>query len=275
VCAASVPETQWWNTSPTHPGRAIGLGLLWTGGYLTSKGAQVLYCPSNQSTKLIKEQRIDKIVRYDTDEPLWTSNGLVTRSDNDKYGDPGDWSNYSCYNRSMAITGAYCRVYLNYTVRLNSAEMTWTGMYRPENTEVWSFFRNGAMKLEEIGKAGIVSDSIDQFLGSDRDVVVGGRRVPPSQEDYDKARPYAVLNHDNAWNILFSDGAVKTYSDGSRNLFRSMVDGWCFVHWGGDDPGECWVTGLGYLGAMGPLNKFTLGEKHVWRPYFDTAYEQD
>ena len=37
---------QVWHSSAAHPAKAIGLGRLWSGGYLTKKGAQLFYCPS-------------------------------------------------------------------------------------------------------------------------------------------------------------------------------------------------------------------------------------
>jgi len=63
-----------------------GLGLLFSGGYLTQQGATVLYCPSKQpptkdwlgvsaglSAKINKS--FEDVMSQDTGAPFWTSNG--------------------------------------------------------------------------------------------------------------------------------------------------------------------------------------------------------
>ena len=83
MCANPV----WWDISPTKPAIATGLGLLWSGGYLTSKGAQIMYCPSMHSGQPMQEDRRAYAITYDMDEPFWTSNGNVFRSNNNNVGD--------------------------------------------------------------------------------------------------------------------------------------------------------------------------------------------
>jgi len=93
-------ESQTWNTTKSTPGRPIGLGLLFAGGYLTSRGAQILYCPSNNSGRKIRELYLSHQFHYDADEPFWTSHGLVVISDNDGFGDKKKKYRYNSYSNS-------------------------------------------------------------------------------------------------------------------------------------------------------------------------------
>ena len=68
--------------------------------------------------------------------------------------------------------------------------------------------------------------------------------------------PYYWSNHDAAYNVLFSDGSVKTFSDAGRSIYKYFV-----------------TEKL----AGTPGMKATVQDTHraVWEQYFDPLYAQD
>ena len=98
-------------TFPTGSGGGIpsGLGLLFTGGYLTQKGASVLDCPSmtgypgkydealvagglSQNKAAAFNMTVKERVQYDPKEPLWTTAGRNRWSNGNMIGEMG-WDN--------------------------------------------------------------------------------------------------------------------------------------------------------------------------------------
>ena len=156
-------QSQHWQCSPMRPSRVISLGLLWAGGYMSKEAAAVFYCPSNDSVQEVKKGKYDQHQRYDADEPFWTSKGLVMRGDGDGVGDPGtDWNgarapnDHTCYNGTGPIKEAgTCNVLTNYSVRLMKKYCK-----RVQYDLSWSSVFPTALRLNEIGKAAILSDSI-------------------------------------------------------------------------------------------------------------------
>jgi len=290
---------QVWHSSPSSPSRAIGLGLIYSGGYLTSKGAQIMYCPSNNAPKKAKESRKDKYQRYDKDEPFWTSKGKVILGNRNGIGDPGTtfdpgvvpgggltWSMYQgCgmarlpgHNGSPSGSkpdfyyGAECHVMSNYTLRINKPYVTMVS--------VGTFMLPTAVKLEEAGGIGIVADSLNTFLGVARggtgsdtgaDALWSGAAHPAVNEQYNYARPWFITNHDSSWNILFTDGSVKTYGDGSGNIFRAIVYCWdqSEQSQGGHEALYLRDTLVSTPGGHVPT---TMLDRFVWTPYLDSGY---
>jgi len=82
-----------------------------------------------------------------------------------------------------------------------------------------------AIKIEELGKCALVADTLEMFLGTEPQDVFGTVR-PPAPQRYRMAENYLVRNHVNAWNVLFADGSVKTYVDGSQAVTHAVVDRW-------------------------------------------------
>jgi len=282
-------QPQRWLCTRSEPSRAVGIGLMLAGGYLTNKGAQILFCPSNNSARAAKELRTDKYMRYDVDEPFFTSHGKIKRGDNDGIGQrKTSYPIHSCYDGdpandksgyTVSLNSGLCEVLTNYSLRLLYEEARWwtdnSGMGRMEQTGV---------KLEEAGKVGVVSDNLDPWLSMNRyhptqTCVLPGpppagpasSGYPPQQIYYLQAAHWAVTNHDNSYNILFTDGAVKTYSDGGQSVFRSLVDLFAWVWWPGN------VANIQSVEARCRVygNKRKNLDDKVWRPYFDTAYQQD
>ena len=289
---ATSGQSQIWQASPSVPARPIGLGLLWSGGYLTSKGAQILYCPSNQGAKYVKELRRDKHQRYDSDEPFWTSAGKVVRADADGIGDtepdsgsPGwdtshsaYWPRNGCgtaaYGQPGAVDHSYCNVMLNYSIRFLREHITGVSPYGTGSSREWIVIFPTAIKLEEAGAIGVASDSLEPWLFQNRDNVAVSK--DPTYFTYGK---YLVTNHDSGHNILFTDGAVKTYGDSGKTVYHALVDAW---YESVRSQGEHEVLYLadydGTYSRNGTADAnpgTTVLDYFVWTPHFDNAYEAD
>jgi len=262
----TMAQPQYWQTSPARPARDVGLGHLWTAGYLTSKGAQIMYCPSNNSSRWIKEQRIDKKFRYDSDEPFWTSNGSVIRGDNDSIGEwtsGGIYGYEACYDGTSVLTRQYCFLLSNYSVRFPKVAMTIASKNRPNPPHgniathaIWPV----AFKLEEIGSIGIVADMTEPWLTQRRPWA--NAYTPTTTERHEEGNKRFVQNHDSAWQILFTDGAVKTFNDGSRGVFKEFCD--------------IWAVACPYNMEEESIRKAQYEEdQKIFAAYFDTAYRGD
>jgi len=267
----TVGQPQHWQCSPQKPSRAVNLGLLWTGGYTGKKGAELFYCPANESVSEVKQGKYDLHQRYDADEPFWTSKGLVMRGDRDGTGDPGtDWNgarapnDHSCYDGTRTIKEAgTCNVLTNYSVRLMKKFCK-----RVQYDLSWSSVFPAALKLEETGKAGILSDNLELWLGQARP------KMPLPPERYVHARRCLITNHDNAYNILFSDGHVRTFEDTSRQVFKNVMDHW-FDQYGG---GTAKWSSISLYVRNTPMGEgvravtWPIIDELVFKPILDKAY---
>jgi len=119
--------------------------------------------------------------------------------------------------------------------------------------------------LGEWSSVGIVSNSVEWWLGQSRPT------LDTAPERYQLAQKYQITNHDSGYNILFTDGAVKTFNDGARSLFREMVDIW--VDLMNANYGTYTGTSIPLSGTTGRLFPYT--DVYIFTPYFDTAYQQD
>jgi len=279
----TVGHPQPWHVSISTPARPVGLGLLWSGGYLTSKGAQIIYCPSNNSAKLAKEQKGDKHAVYDNNEPFWTSQGSVVRSDLDSKGDTqsgfigGNWYHYKCFGDVSAylanFTGFYgggitdidtCHVMTNYSIRFA----------RKLNPVIPSSGNHSAgisMKIEEVGAVGMVSDNLTLTsirgtqlwrLWYDDGITTRALLESNRSKVLASVSEKVVTNHDNSYNVLFTDGSVKTYADGTKNI----LFGWARV-----------VRTHGNQTLRSPAcatdpNSDATAEADIWKAFLDTAY---
>ena len=214
----------------------------------------------------------DKLQRYDTDEPFWTSKGRIVRADGDGQGDNGTNGGFhqdegpyyhyvGCGTESYGNPGyvftRYCQVWLNYSVRMLKQHMVYKGGTAAPT----------AIKIEEAGKVGLVADTLEMERGSWRPWAVGLTDQQVLASDYvQKAQNIQVTNHDNSYNVLFADGAVKTYADGAKNVLRAWVvvmnhkanENWRYTH------------NL-YNAAKGTTEK----DGYIWTPFLDNAYAQD
>jgi len=282
--------SQRWQATHAAPARSIGLGILWSAGYLTNKGAQIMYCPSNNSARYAKEQRWDKTRRYDSDEPFWTSAGKVVRADGDGYGDHGSigWTtgesiwlnNFSCgsdqlgfdrYGGPGGVASRYCHVFLNYSLRMYKPFMRYA-------SSTYTVAEPTAIKLEETGAIAIVSDLLESFQFQARP---WGIMAPPSNVT-DLLNHRIVTNHDNSYNVLFPGGTVKTYADGSRNVYKAIIKAWGATLYVGNASRTTSSYRSLFLGpenspypAYGYNSETTALDFFVWTPFLDTPYAAD
>jgi len=324
------------------PGRGNGLGLLLSGGYLTQKGASVLYCPSSQCEASARRDWIDRVVSLDDTKPFFTSGGKTVLG-NTNYtgtwvpdcagincvgtgpgqgtslgpcpystpatgtGNPGiggkiHWnlnegerdqlSAISCRNPNGAWTGDEVDVRKsvitsNYSLRV-SAE------YMQPHESVSRVWYPSAMKTNNFQGKALVSDNVNLFIGNPRacfcKMLV--RR--------DQRMHLASINHDGCWNVLFSDGSVKTFSDGGRVLLNTILDHLVIQVWnaggragGAAPPGapvlpyklarKAWwgdnnppASRPGCIcESFGDLANGTRNGEMIWQTYFDQLYTQD
>ena len=66
---------------------------------------------------------------------------------------------------------------------------------------------------------------------------------------------YWMANHDAAYNVLFTDGSVKTFSDAGKSLYKFFT--------------ERKIANGGFAATMDEAHQA------VWEPYFDPLYAQD
>ena len=216
-----VGRPQPWNVSAEKPAMGVGLGLLWTGGYLGGKGARLLYCPGTGSASFAKEKGYDKRIQYDADEPFWTSKGLVARADGDRLGDCDGASFPACSEDGhTAIKRDYCNVLSSYSARFAAGFATFSTA--PERSHPY------AMNLKDIGNVGLWADNIDLLVFSVGVKWWGLRTKRPPFEDlmkFAEENDHAsrvVSNHEAAWNVLFADGSVKTYTDDGKKVYAAV-----------------------------------------------------
>ena len=261
------------NTSSTARGGGIptGLGLLLSGGYLTQQGASVLDCPSRRLPDIAPPYPSKTVQDYWRNQALpapeavfyttggkvwWREQGTAFASArvNDSslsildwrawQADTGTWYIYNdSGNCSEAASGNDCWIVGAY-------------MTRPENGTGPSW---QSYTMQDVQGKAVASDAMWGFYhryGDGSDVnrgSIGGTAYNHATPDHltDK---YYTQNHDRAYNVLFTDGAVKTFSDAAASIFKDEVA--IKVNHNGDPP--------------------TAQEKGQWYDiYFDTLYAQD
>jgi len=159
-------------------------------------------------------------------------------------------------------------IIVNYSVRLPKVAVQEISATRPQmdccgaggTVGIWPV----SYKLEEAGKLGIAADHTEPLLNQSRFSLWDNNHAPADfDEAYSKVGPRLAMNHDNAWNVLFTDGSVKTYNDGARNIKRFMATWWN-------------SNGYNmYEEAAYKRTSIAWEDRQIWTPYFDTAYEQD
>ena len=276
---------------PMGPGIPTGLGLLFSGGYLTQKGGTVLACPSSMIPENVRKSPattstvkfMSHTLRYDPDEPFFTSGGKVF-STNSKYS-PGRTStegydmNYNIYYFYVAQGSAY-EITLPNSYCINPPYTTYGsdlctifGSYdlRDMADTDDPHFGELNMKRAATGSPALVSDAIRGPIGNTSDWGPSWQRYslpaayqPPNGEgwNYDLLRMLWVSNHDSSYNVLMYDGSVKTFSDAGQSLTKS--------YW--SSMSRVWYAPYGWMGySPKPWALYT----NIWNPYFDQLYAQD
>ena len=271
-----IGESQRWLCTGTAPSRPIGLGLLWTGGYLGKKSPSALYCPGSVASEALKKAGVPRNHMFDADEPFWTSSGKVVRGDNDGLGNPGkphavtgaEW--YSCTTDGTTtgrLTQGFCSVWSNYSWRVDEDGIDLNKKGNPGMRA-----HPMATKIGGSVRRGLFADSIDHWIAAHgpftmKQLINPPRyEYPPAPDRYDMARERFISNHDAAYNVLFDDGSVKTFKDTADELYMALVD------WRGASstrPG--WSTTHFTPGSPKPK---TSGSE-IWKPFLDKAGESE
>lgn len=281
-------------TRDKNPGRPNGLGLLLSGGYLGQKGAFVLDCPSRHDMNGMGKAFVD-FLAFDPTHPFYTSGGSAFFSNRPAnlgaFGARGQYLNsYPLWgfgtNPWATIAGQYicdpntpsgrpithrsqCWLMGTYSMRQNQELVPWN-IYPPE-----------AMHMDRFGGKALVSDSLVGFYcnpGEDptNDVgwycTHGGGVLHPVRLE----EAYRVFrsNHLGAYNVLFSDGSVKSFGDAANAVRKATFEATPY------NTGTC--SGC-TSGTHGPYiyfqqNAYPNGPElsvSVWRIYFDPLYAQD
>ena len=255
----TIGNPQVWQCNPARPSKPVSLGLIWAAGYLTQKGSRLLSCQSNNSAVWAKEQRRDQITAYDPQEPFWTSGGKMVRANNNGVGDPTSlrWSTtyHACYDGGNFLEAGYCNIFTNYSYRISKSGCN------PSFGSINTFFPQAP---DMQGRFGVVSDGLDMWLCSTVNPVGNGDTVIEKPGRYMELRRSYVTNHDASWNVLFPDGAVKTFADGGSSLFRNLCDIWEEqVHENTDSVLLGFDTSQANLTVNG------------WEAFLDRSYQQD
>ena len=276
----------------TGGGKPTGLGLLFTGGYLTQKGASVLDCPSRHtpegeewvlrehparqlhfSSDAVGRQYIkdcEKSWTFDPDEPFWTSKGRLTWTNDNWFGEffaygaewgGGEIINFPTFEEEGVVEGWG----KGYPIRRTDlfpypdtcdgvspgTRCAIVGSYQMRNasdsgaTPVWQ-----SWQLDQIQGQAVASDAL---WGFSRYPAVSRHTGALVDEPEECTRDYFWQNHDMAYNVLFTDGSVKTFSDGGMSLFKQYVT----------------------YKVANYLNVSNAEKAVLWELYFDPLYAQD
>ena len=297
-----------------NPGRPNGLGLLFSGGYLTQKGGEVLNCPSRTFHDWWSASAQDATL-FQPDAPFFTSGGKaylnkatydlgvnqsgfkmnlftiagVTRSDwNARTGgalgeicahEAGGWAPADGWEDVCYMFGSYT---LRQTTDLRG--------------EPFRTFPPEAMMLDRYQGKAVASDQLMMVsplgpykAGQAYEVAPEAVNHPGEDPDGPHQLHYAhyphyldgfARNHDHYYNVLFSDGSVKGFGDATDLVVKEVAS--CL--WGLAAPYEDGGHSHGGGGhdehvhaGHTPSTHVALWllERPVWRGYFDELYSQD
>lgn len=288
---------------PTGTGGGIpsGLGLLFTGGYLTQKGASVLDCPSktgypskfdealataglSQSKATGFNTTAKERVDYDSKEPFWTTVGRNCWSNGNMIGEMG-WDNMGgpsndeiggYWRRSEAHasnTGgvwsdgdfaSVCRpdAYGNYCWIIGSYQVRPDGLGKRPGNETYMTYNSYEKQL--MGGLAVASDAILGFFPRSNRIRInlgsGYVNFNYLTSDVNLKQSTYIACHDSSYNVLFMDGAVKTFGDAGSLVYKSLR-----------------LSALAAQAAVGPsYEHYGLHEvAKIYDLYFDGLYAQD
>jgi len=296
------------------PGMGNGLGLVFSGGYLTQKGGTVLDCPSLSADKRYQKYNSNPtwIRQHDSDAPFFTSGGKVVLGSN-----PLNYGAYSEYHPFFAApmilgalmqshgsnpihTATLCNVRTGSAAQ-NPIQCFMVGDYsirQPTDyvnsiKEVWG----DAMDEKQYGGQAIASDGINFMyhgLGmvgwSSNSTYGAGSILWPWDQNGDaqvvtddQYVAQAINNHDRSYNVLFSDGSVKTLGDAGNEVARAAIYAAVgnyipparqpqFYSW---TAGWYWPASNGIGMGNATIVSGAGVEVSVWQVYFDPLYAQD
>ena len=281
------------------PGMPTGLGLLFTGGYLTQKGASVLMCPSlniddeaiedaavtGSGMSTIWNPQIPAQFEYDPEEPFFTSTGRYYKANGvpcvSSGGNDGMRNNMGV--GYFQLQGATLWSHPVWPCRPSPAGNTYSnghgagcaiiGSYElRDSASVPTTVHYASLKLDKALQSGkaLASDAIYTYTALQSGYQYTGvcdvwGFLPTVGYTTDLTDPKSnfwwVSNHDSSYNVLFADGSVKTFSDAGRSIWKNVF---VFMQanpvWGGGPPR-----------LILPSEKVDL----VWKTFFDPLYAQD
>ena len=277
---------------PAGPGVATSLGLLYAGGYLTQQGGVVLSCPSatmakhqldlyaqaNPAEAKLRQRMFSASLRYDPLEAFFTSGGKTRRSnstglytsnltdDLDMNAASGMYlrANSACWDRPTGATydkwsghGTSCTILGSYELRNTRA----ADGVQPH----YAVYDGRDARLVPA----MVSDHVRVLWGAfnrpqSYQTCACHPRGETIQWDFEATRTYWVDNHDHAYNVLFYDGSVKTFSDAGLSMMKDMHQRILDTH--------IVLAGV-YQEYFIPSGRVL--EQTLWRNYFDPLYAQD
>ena len=277
-------------TYPSAPGAGIpsGLGLLFAGGYLTQKGSAVLNCPSEALAadegepwpwvndyhpgeyyrdwwNRIREPMLDSVFYTTAGKIAWSTdrNNFGWNDTSYWFGDWTQWGMQSqCLTHGSSADGymwilgpAWSNPQIDCGYNAGYRQpciLTGSYMIRPDKSTANQGFTHNSYKLDRAQGKGLVSDAIWgwKWFGYER---TGWALISWSTPEQLTIRHWKS-NHDQSYNVLFSDGAVKTFSDGGGTLMGEVR--------------KEQISRGGYIPANTTYAKW-------WEIYFDALYAQD
>ena len=297
------------------PGMGNGLGLLYSGGYLTQKGGSVLDCPSLSADKRYQRYHSNPtwIRTHDSDAPFFTSGGKVVLGSN-----PLGYGAYSDYNAFVAapmVLGALvashgglgpahasslcnvragsaaqnpiqCFMIGDYSIRqptdyVNSAREVWGDAMEEKRYQGQAIASDGINFMYH--GIGMVGWSADATYGAGSILWPYDLNADPQVVTDDQYVTQAINNHDRSYNVLFADGSVKTLGDASNEVARAAI----YAAVGNYipparqsqfyawAPGWYWPASNGIGMGNGTAVSGAGLEVSVWQVYFDPLYAQD
>ena len=261
-----------------------GMGLLFTGGYLTAKGGHVLMCPSYAVAMDSRSLggAMEGAFMQDNKEPFFSIrdvpcwDGVDVGRTGDSDGDP-----LTAMDSATNANGLQDLFLIMVDPEEDGSAYTGDAENYANDwltTNYWLRFKGqlnyGALRLSSNVGVAIVSDTLvgnfDGVARSNRVVGTAGTGDPRQNSEYAGDGGAFVANHDGAYNVLFTDGAVKTFSDAGqvvRNVLTAtdLTDGSA-----GDDDKNYTAPGAG-SSEQNDITRTT----NTFGVYFDLIYTQD
>jgi len=213
------------SSATPRPATGSGLGLLWTAGLLGAKAGKLLYCPSQYNESLADgyPNDLDLKFKFDFDEPCWVAarkvelkmdsiaQALVPMLSNQNgTADMGEiHSSYPGNHYGNAVLSGY---WLRTQPRTAAVYQTTDNSY---TYNAWRVTGN----MNEDFKGAIVSD----IIGGNWPSVCWARVNHATNTPQEYHTTAYVQNHDKVYNVLFVDGAVRTYSDATSQIKKLLA----------------------------------------------------
>ncbi|MFH0965020.1 MAG: H-X9-DG-CTERM domain-containing protein, partial [Planctomycetota bacterium] len=272
------------------PGMPTGIGLLLAGGYLTQKGAEVMSCPSKtvddegmvtNMTAMIGSTQADMVpgmYRHDGAEPFYTTGGKLFLANGRMDGSPDGLLNNGGMGRHSYVDGGPAAdnavlpcidlagdwFYRGYGHRCSIL-----GSYELRDSTAEHSVHYSSFRLDEALESGwaVASDSVYGFSNLAFAGYFGFGRYGAYTSSYGTTvLTHSTMawtwttNHDNAFNVLFADGSVKTFSDAGLSLKKSLA---------------LLMLSRLHKGCAWAYHNQTEKVSRVFEPYFDALYAQD